>query len=66
VVTALTESAATQRQWEKEYRATAAQLNDEPSTKAMWLRFAAQAKGTAWAFEVSADMISKYVGVLDE
>lgn len=60
VVHALTESAATQRQWQAEYEAKIPELV-EPESKALFGRFAAQAKGTAFAFEVSADMIRKYV-----
>jgi hypothetical protein len=59
VVTALTEQAATQRQLQRDYEARA--ITCDELTRAMYERFAAQARGTAWAFEVSADMISKYV-----
>jgi hypothetical protein len=61
LVVALTESAAMQRRWEAEYDAKAETLTG--SARDVFLRFAAQAKGTATAFEVSADMIRKYVTV---
>lgn len=60
VVTALTEQAATQRRWQQEYEAKAAALDG--LNRALFERFAAQARGTAEGFEVSADMIRKYVG----
>lgn len=61
LVTVLTEQAVTQRKWQQEYEAKAAVLTGE--TRVVFERFAAQAKGTAHAFEVSADMIRKYVSV---
>ena len=79
VVTALTEAAATQREWQAEYEAKAlvarrqsderyvgtGELQDR-TVESLMARFAAQAKGTAHGFEVSADMISKYVQVPSE
>jgi hypothetical protein len=76
VVTELTEAAATQREWQAEYEAKAlvarrqaderyvgtGEIQDR-TVESLMARFAAQAKGTAHGFEVSADMISKYVGV---
>jgi hypothetical protein len=76
VVTALSEQAATQRRWEAEYetsaatsRASAASTTDQleyerhRSVQHLNEKFAAQARGTATAYEVSADMIRKYVTV---
>jgi hypothetical protein len=76
VVTALTEQAATQRQWQAQYEAMATAENalvlksETPSAiawhranEALHERHAATARGTAHAFEVSADMIRKYVDV---
>jgi len=63
VVTALTESAAMQRRWQTEYKEKATQCDGDSLLHGLWLRFAAEARGTALAFEISADMISKYVGV---
>lgn len=77
VVSALTVSAVEQRRWEQEYRGKAeasfrlANEHDENpllyakyrSEQNMFERFAAQAAGTANAFEISADMINKYVEV---
>jgi hypothetical protein len=61
LVHAFTVGAATQRVWEKEYDAKAATLTGD--TRLVFERFAAQAKGTAWAFEIAADMLNKYVDV---
>lgn len=61
VIKALTEQAATQRKWQAEYEAKAAALTG--LSRATFERFAAQARGSAHAFEVSADMISEYVHV---
>jgi len=64
VVTALTESAAEQRRWEAKYEARALECDgDSWAVRMLWERFAAHARGAAHAFEVSADMISKYVSV---
>ena len=62
VVTALTESAAEQRKWQAEYIALAVAA-DSVEARTVWNRNAAMAQGTALAFEISADMISKYVSV---
>lgn len=61
VVTALTEQAATQRKWQAEYEDKAE--GSSGGTRELWLRFAREAKGAAFAFEISADMLNKYVGV---
>jgi hypothetical protein len=75
VVQALTGSAKEQRRWQAEYEAKAAAQfrlsneNDEDpllsaqhrANQALWERFAAQARGSATAYEVSADMLKRYV-----
>jgi hypothetical protein len=76
VVTALTEQAATQRKWQAEYEALATAENalalahktplmvaHHRRQQSVHERHAAQARGTANAYETSADMIRKYVGV---
>ena len=62
VVKALTESAAVQRRWQAEYKEKATRSEGDSLVRELWLRFAAEARGTALAFEISADMLSKYVG----
>jgi hypothetical protein len=52
-----------QRRWQTEYKEKATQCDGDSLLHGLWLRFAAEARGTALAFEISADMISKYVGV---
>jgi hypothetical protein len=59
VVTALKDSALEQRRWQAEYEAKAAQLDG--ANRALFERFAAQARGSATAYEVSADMLKRYV-----
>lgn len=59
---ALSDQAAVQRKWQAEYEARAAAARDVYE-RAVWERAGAMARGTASAFEVSADMISKYVAV---
>lgn len=79
VVSALTQSAEQQRVWEQEYRAKAQVSRDAArdtdnqldyqryrTEESLWERFASHASGTANAFEVSADMINKYVTVPGE
>jgi hypothetical protein len=79
VVTALTNAAVLQRKWQAGYeanasasRAAAGDTEDElerarhRSVMALYERFAAQARGTAHGFEVSADMIRRYVSVPGE
>jgi hypothetical protein len=78
VVKALTDSAAEQRRWQAEYEAKArfsrdlADASDNDLVRRVALaeqymndRHAALARGTATGYEVSADMISKYVSVPD-
>ena len=62
VVTALTEAAATQRKWQAEYEEKAHFTVNRDLQAIEWRRCAAMARGAANAYEVSADMISKYVG----
>jgi hypothetical protein len=62
VVTALTEQAAKQRHFQAQYEAKAHAALDNYE-RSVWVHAAAVARGTANGFEVSADMISKYVSV---
>ena len=76
VVTALTESAVTQRTWQAQYEALAEAENrlalssETPvviahhrAQQALHERHAVQARGTANGLEIGADMIRKYVDV---